>query len=93
MSDPEIVMSSLCREIIEELGCSVDVGIALPEVEYHYEGFSIRLKPYRCSILSGYPKPLEHSQQRWVAINDCPSLDWAEADVPIWKHLAATDGK
>ncbi len=85
--------SALHREIIEELGCQVDVGMPLPEVEHHYEEFSIRLKPYLCRILSGDPKPLEHSQQRWLAINDCPSLDWAEADVPIWKHLESTGGK
>jgi 8-oxo-dGTP diphosphatase len=79
---------ALRREILEELGCDIEVGEAMAEVEYHYAGFSIRLMPYRGKIISGMPTAVEHAELRWLALDECVSLDWAEADVPIWKSLA-----
>ncbi len=79
--------AALCREIVEELGCTIEVGGAMAEVEYHYDDFSIRLQPYRARILAGAPVAIEHAQLRWLSLAECASLEWAEADVPIWKSL------
>ena len=79
--------AALRREISEELGCLVSVGEALPTVEYHYPEFSIRLIPFRCALEKGLPQRLEHAALRWIAAAELPTLQWAEADVPIWQHL------
>ena len=63
------------------------VGLALPEVEHHYPGFSIRLLPFLCREESGEPPAVEHSEIRWIKLAQCEVLDWAEADVPIWRAL------
>ncbi|MCP5535961.1 MAG: (deoxy)nucleoside triphosphate pyrophosphohydrolase [Akkermansiaceae bacterium] len=79
--------SALQREIAEELGCEVEVGRRLDEVIWHYPAFSIRLMPYLCKIRAGEPVALEHREIRWVGLEQCPSLDWAEADVPVWSSM------
>ena len=76
------------REIIEELACEIDVCMALPEVEHHYPEYSIRLWPFICSLNRGRPRALEHAELRWVKLNQCDSLKWAPADIPIWKALS-----
>lgn len=79
---------ALQREISEELGCEIQVGEVLPVVEHDYPNFSIRLMPYRCSLqLLAKPEALEHETIRWVSLAECVSLDWAEADIPIWQGL------
>lgn len=85
----ETPRAALQREIIEELDCVVEVGKALAEVEHHYPDFSIHLMPFLCHVTSGIPMALEHAQLRWVSLTDCSSLtlDWAEADVPVWEGL------
>ncbi|BDS08604.1 NUDIX hydrolase [Oceaniferula spumae] len=83
----EEARDALHREIAEELGCSVRVGDSLTSVEHHYPSFSIRLMPFRCELVAGTPEPREHTELRWVKKKDLPSLDWAEADVPIWQEL------
>jgi len=80
---------ALVREISEELGCAIVVGESLPVVELDYPEVSIRLMPYRCQIIKGCePSALEHAELRWISLKDCPALDWAEADVPIWERFA-----
>lgn len=78
---------ALQREIEEELACVIEVKMALPQVEHHYSDFSIRLQPFMCEILTGAPKALEHDSLKWVFLNECGELDWAEADIPIWRNL------
>ena len=78
------------REIIEELACEVEVCMALPKVEYHYSEYSIRLWPFICKLSRGKPKAIEHSELRWIELNQCNSLKWAPADVPVWKALRAS---
>ena len=78
---------ALCREIFEELVCEIIVGLALPEVEHDYPGFSIRLLPFLCRLKSGQPRAVEHSEICWVKLAQCEALDWTDADVPIWRAL------
>lgn len=85
--DPEL---ALRREIREELACEIGVGLALSEVEHHYPGFSIRLLPFMCCVESGEPAAVEHSEIRWITLADCASLDWASADVPVWRSLSGS---
>lgn len=75
--------SCLRREIEEELGCQISVGAALSPVIHAYPGGNIQLIPFRCSLLSGEPQALEHSEIRWLDPDHLPEMDLAEADKPI----------
>ncbi|MBT8037930.1 MAG: (deoxy)nucleoside triphosphate pyrophosphohydrolase [Verrucomicrobiae bacterium] len=78
---------ALRREIFEELGCDADVGGAMATVNHDYPEFSIHLMPYLVKIRSGMPVAIEHTQIRWFTMDECVSLDWAEADVPVLRGL------
>lgn len=88
--DPE---SALQREIFEELACTIEVGIALREVEYHYPEASIRLLPFICNLESGPPSAREHSAIFWATSEEFHQLSWAPADVPIWQELLEAGGE
>jgi len=82
----ELESEALKREIVEELGCEIEVGVALSPVLHRYPDFTIRLQPFLCRLCDGQqPQAQEHAELRWVALTDCGQLDWAEADVPIWR--------
>lgn len=84
----EEAAEALVREIREELGCAIGVGASLPPVEHSYPSVTIRLMPYRCTLAEGdEPNALEHAALRWIPLNECSELDWAEADIPIWAGL------
>ena len=80
-------VDALKREIAEELGCRIHVGEPIKEVLHDYDDFSIRLLAFQCRLLSENVRPLEHAEVRWVELEVCPSLDWADADVPVWQAL------
>ncbi len=85
--DPEESSEScLQREIEEELGCRVKVGQALSPVVHSYPGGSIELIPYRCTIVSGEPEALEHSEITWLEPRALLEMDLAEADEPILRE-------
>lgn len=81
--------AALARELKEELGVLVRVGEPLREVIWHYDGRSIRLLPFFCSILSGELAAIEHEELRWCAPEDFDRLAWAAADRPILDEIRA----
>jgi 8-oxo-dGTP diphosphatase len=83
----ESPQAALVRELREELGIDVEVGHALDPVEWAYERGRIRLLPYRCRIVGGVPRPLEHADLCWRAPSEFHSLSWAPADLPVLDQL------
>lgn len=77
----------LKREIREELELEINLVRALTSVEYQYPTFNICLNPYICTMESGNLITKEHKQAIWVDLNDLPTYDWAEADIPIVNEL------
>jgi 8-oxo-dGTP diphosphatase len=78
---------ALIREIGEELGVGIRLLRALATVEHDYPDFSIRLHPWICEIERGEPVPVEHAELRWLDADSLPSLEWAEADLPVVEAL------
>jgi 8-oxo-dGTP diphosphatase len=75
---------ALARELAEELGIVVLVGERVgPVVEWTDGEVSIRLRAFRCGILIGEAKALEHEQILWCDAGELAGLNWAEADLPI----------
>lgn len=73
----------LRRELVEELGVTINVGHALPPHTHQYKTFSVTLYPFACNIISGDITLHEHSAMVWLPMEDLNALDWAEADLPV----------
>ncbi|HWR88799.1 MAG TPA: (deoxy)nucleoside triphosphate pyrophosphohydrolase [Dissulfurispiraceae bacterium] len=73
----------LHRELNEEVGIGVDIIRALPPSTHSYQTFTVTLYPFVCSIRSGEIVLHEHAASVWLAPEDLPALDWAEADLPV----------
>jgi 8-oxo-dGTP diphosphatase len=71
------------RELVEELGITVAVDRPLDPVTHHYSFFTVTLYPFVCTILSGEITLHEHAAVLWLSPEALPSLDWAEADIPL----------
>ncbi|HDR7725422.1 (deoxy)nucleoside triphosphate pyrophosphohydrolase [Bacillus sp. CH_50] len=78
---------ALVREIKEELDCTIILGEQVAVVEHEYENIIVHLVTYKACIKSGMPIALEHSELRWVSINNLKKLQWAPADIPTVEVL------
>ena len=57
---------ALKREIREELGVEIRVGGLAAVVNHAYSHFKVTLNVYRCTMESGTPRPVAHSELKWV---------------------------
>jgi len=90
----ESLEECLRRELVEEMGVGVRIGTKLPTTTHHYATFAVTLYPYICSIESGEIVLHEHAAIVWLPPEKLPTLDWAEADLPVIKaYLAACRGE
>ncbi len=71
------------REIFEELNAVVKVNAALTPNNHSYDHLSLRLIPFRCSLIEGTPEPQEHSSIAWVNGETVKSYQFAGADIAI----------
>ena len=85
----------LQRELLEELGIYVRVGVQLPTSEHQYPTFAITLYPFICSIESGEIVLHEHTAAIWLSPKDLHILEWAEADISVIDSylISLKDGK
>lgn len=77
---PEVCLK---RELMEELEISVIIEDALEPVTHAYDGFTVTLYPFVCSMEHGKVVLHEHADFAWLKPADLPGLDWAEADRPV----------
>ncbi|WP_238010211.1 (deoxy)nucleoside triphosphate pyrophosphohydrolase [Dactylosporangium sp. AC04546] len=82
--DPgETEEQALIRECQEELGVEVEVGPRVGADIAMLNGSAI-LKVYLARLVNGaQPVPLEHSDLRWLAVDELDSVPWLPADAPI----------
>ena len=78
----------LQRELQEELAIFVRIGQGLKPITHRYSTFVVTLYPFECDNLQGSMILHEHSAACWLAPDELPTLDWAEADLPIITLLA-----
>lgn len=76
----------IVREIMEELDIEVSVKNSLPEHVHNYGTKCIMLIPFICNIKDGKLKCKEHKQVIWDEPQKLSSLDWADADVPVYEE-------
>jgi len=82
----ETEQETIVREIREELHMDFVVGEKLMVVEHRYPDFHLTMHTYR-GTSNDEPQLTEHLAYRWLDPAALPSLDWAEADVPIVDEL------
>jgi 8-oxo-dGTP diphosphatase len=85
--DPgETASHALIREVEEELGCTVAVGLWLDRAEPI--GTSHVLHVAVCRVSVGSPLPGDdHDELRWLAPDELDALDWLEPDRPFLSAL------
>ena len=79
----ESAQAALQREILEELGLTIQVGRALGQGEALANGRKVVLEVYAATLLVGEVQLSEHAQVVWAPATELVGFDWAEADVPI----------
>lgn len=79
---------ALQREVLEELGCEIDVLKQVEDTTYEYDAVIVRLETFYSRIKSGTPKSFEHAELRWVPVNQLAALNWAPADIPAVKKVS-----
>jgi len=73
----------LKRELIEELGIEIAIGLALPPYTHRYASVTVTLYPFVCTVASGDIELHEHRAIAWLEPKELPHLNWLEADAPI----------
>lgn len=76
----------IIREIREEFGVEIAVLYALPSIVHDYGERIIELIPFVCEIKYGDLKCREHKEIVWDEPGMLKDLNWADADIPIYKE-------
>jgi len=71
------------REVSEELGVSLTITSSLGLATHLYPAVTVTLYPFVCLISDGELTMHEHAALLWLPPDELPSLDWAEADLPV----------
>ena len=78
---------TIIREIKEELKSIIEpirfIGISNHEYQDIDNPFSITLYAYECKLIEGNLTLTEHTDKKWVNINELKNINFAEADKPI----------
>ena len=83
----ETPQEAIRREIMEEMDMDIRVGDTICVVENEYSDFSISLQVFWCDVDSTNFDLKEHHAFKWLSKDELPSLDWAEADRKVVKHI------
>ena len=84
---------TIVREIKGELNSIITPinYIGSSSYEYHnlepYEDFSITLYAYKCKLISGDLTLSEHTDSKWVTVEEMKNMNFAEADKPLIELL------
>jgi A/G-specific adenine glycosylase len=71
---------ALRRECREELGVAVRVGGLVSTVRHAYTHFKVTLNVYHCTLEQGEPIAKSHTELRWVASAEFPTLAFPKAN-------------
>ena len=82
---------ALVRECEEELAVRIEVGARIGGDIPLGNGYAI-LRVWVASLLDGEPQALEHSDLRWLSVDELYSVPWLPADAPIVAELARIMG-
>jgi 8-oxo-dGTP diphosphatase len=77
----------LARELTEEFGIEVQVGLFFGESIYDYGEKTIRLLAFHVEHVGGDFMLNDHDELRWLAIDELDEVEWAPADIPLLEKV------
>ena len=83
----ETKQQALIRECREELAVTVAVGEQFMELTHVYPDLTVHLTLFHASITEGTPRPLEHSEIRWIRVSEIDDYEFCPADEEILRRL------
>ncbi len=85
----ETPQETLRREIVEELGCRIEIGELVARTEHAYDFGLVDLSTYWCRLIDGEPALTEHAALVWADAEELAALEWAPADVEAVETILA----
>jgi 8-oxo-dGTP diphosphatase len=85
-------VDALHRELREELGVAVRLGVEIPGPSHGLWPITPRhvMRVWSGVVVDGEPRPLDgHDELRWLEAPHWADLDWLDGDVPLVGDLAA----
>jgi 8-oxo-dGTP diphosphatase len=80
-------LAGLKRELLEELGITVQQAEAFMDVRHDYGDLRVRLDVWRIIRYGGTPHGREAQPLRWVRIAELDPHDFPDADQPVLRRL------
>lgn len=75
------------REIKEEFELNIKANKYITNNVCEYPTKTVDLRLYECEYISGEFKLHDHSEYKWVNINELLNYDLALADIPLAKYI------
>lgn len=86
-------VEALVRECAEELALEIAVGERLgPDLVLHGDRGPWVLKVWVARVVSGTLRLVDHSDARWLTVDELDEVRWIEADAPLVGALRALLG-
>jgi mutator protein MutT len=84
----ETLTACLRRELREELDIEVVPGVFLASFDHTFTHFSVTVHAFDCPVGAIEPRPLEHSEIRWVSPEELPDYPMGKVDRKMAKLLS-----
>ncbi len=91
VEEGETRSAALSRELVEELGITVQVEELFGTYRHSYTHFKVTLYAYNANILAGAIKPLQHAEVRWVSQAELEDYPMGKIDRMISRDLLNAD--
>ncbi|WP_307475799.1 8-oxo-dGTP diphosphatase MutT [Paenibacillus harenae] len=80
----------LRRELMEEMGITIEPYAYFGVNEHDYGTITIRLLAYKAKLVSGEIVLTDHDDYRWVRTEEFGEYTFAPADVPFLRNLISS---
>ena len=88
----ETKQQALMRECMEELAVEIRVDDVYMQLVHAYPDMTVELTLFNAAIVKGEPQLLEHTEIRYIGVDDIDRFDFCPADVEILAKLKADYG-
>ncbi|MHB9023151.1 MAG: (deoxy)nucleoside triphosphate pyrophosphohydrolase [Armatimonadota bacterium] len=80
--------TALRREMVEEVGVTVEVQDEIADTRYQYPDFCVELHLFRCALTEGEPSPRQVTEIRWVPAGRLSEVDFPPANAVLLMQLS-----
>ena len=83
----ETKQQALMRECMEELAVKIRVDDVYMQLVHTYPDMTVELTLFNAAIVAGEPQLLEHTEIRYITVDEIDRFDFCPADVEILEKL------